>query len=509
MSRCILLKLPEAVSRLVLVEWLSIYELPELDSAFCDRELRDHFLTLAYSPYTVFTDALTQNSFYVDLDTMLVWLAVRKAHVAAIVINDELLRRHDLLLALLTVSGEAISWVKISSYSSDTADSSQQALFDIARCCPNVQHIDLQVASTGNGAILWDEHLVELTRSCRKIIDLSLCYTHLSEHGLATVFKNCACLQRISIRTRDQIIPADIAITSLKAVNCGYYCFRMSDGVLFAIGQRCAILETLTLFGQKGNHHVSDVGVRAILQGCPLLREIDVEYAEGISDDLRVELARRCSMTFLYFGGWLGINDQLAQRVLKVSPNLTVLRCVDTCDWLTDATLAVCAQHCPLIEDVTLPRCPLITNAGVRTLVSSLASKLRSVHLQNCLHLSEDALLAVAEHCPLLNKVVCSLDVSDAAVMKLAECCSGLSCVTLLDAHVGGVGLAALTIHCSTLAELHFFNCPFITTEGVRVRDVVTGCPRLKEITLPIRLNGEQLQLVEQKQHRNLIVRYT
>jgi hypothetical protein len=183
-----------------------------------------------------------------------------------------------------------------------------------------------------------------------------------------------------------------------------------------------------------------------------------------------------------------------------------VLRCVDTCDWLTDATLAVCAQHCPLIEDVTLPRCPLITNAGVRTLVSSLASKLRSVHLQNCPHLSEDALLAVAEHCPLQDKVVCSLDVSDAAVVKLAECCSGLSCVTLLDAHVGDVGLAALATHCPTLAELHLCKCPFITMEGVR--NAVAGCPRLKEITLPIRLNGEQLQLVEQEQHRNLIVRY-
>jgi hypothetical protein len=33
--------------------------------------------------------------------------------------------------------------------------------------------------------------------------------------------------------------------------------------------------------------------VRAVLQGCPLLRETDVEYASDIIDRLRVKLVKR------------------------------------------------------------------------------------------------------------------------------------------------------------------------------------------------------------------------
>jgi hypothetical protein len=41
---------------------------------------------------------------------------------------------------------------------------------------------------------------------------------------------------------------------------------------------------------------VIDDGVRAVLQGCPLLRETDVEYASDIIDRLRVKLVKRREM---------------------------------------------------------------------------------------------------------------------------------------------------------------------------------------------------------------------
>jgi hypothetical protein len=69
----------------------------------------------------------------------------------------------------------------------------------------------------------------------------------------------------------------------------------MSDEVLIAIGQRCAKLETLQMFElaeYRRVYAVTDLGVRAVLQGCPLLRETDVEYATGISGELRTELVR-------------------------------------------------------------------------------------------------------------------------------------------------------------------------------------------------------------------------
>jgi hypothetical protein len=38
---------------------------------------------------------------------------------------------------------------------------------------------------------------------------------------------------------------------------------------------------------------VTDAGARAVLQGCPRLRNTDVEYAIGISHPLRLELIKR------------------------------------------------------------------------------------------------------------------------------------------------------------------------------------------------------------------------
>jgi hypothetical protein len=50
------------------------------------------------------------------------------------------------------------------------------------------------------------------------------------------------------------------------------------------------------------------------------------------------------------------MDDELAQSVVKVCPNLTEFGCWH-CEWLTDATLAVVAQHCPQLREVTLCCC--------------------------------------------------------------------------------------------------------------------------------------------------------
>jgi hypothetical protein len=68
-------------------------------------------------------------------------------------------------------------------------------------------------------------------------------------------------------------------------------------------------------------------------------------HAAGISDELRVVPARWCSFTPLALSNWLGMSDELSHAVLKVSPALKELDLYG-CEWLTNATLAVCALHC-------------------------------------------------------------------------------------------------------------------------------------------------------------------
>jgi hypothetical protein len=103
------------------------------------------------------------------------------------------------------------------------------------------------------------------------------------------------------------------------------------------------------------------------------------------------------------FAQWRDMSEELAQGVLSVSPNV-----VDAdfrrCGWLTDATLTICAEYCPLVEDIVLVDCPRATTYGVRVLVSALGSRVRSVDLRGCHQLSAGAVLAIAEHCPLLER---------------------------------------------------------------------------------------------------------
>jgi F-box/leucine-rich repeat protein 2/20 len=202
----------------------------------------------------------------------------------------------------------------------------------------------------------------------------------------------------------------------------------VTDAVLVAVGERCAKLERLAIFSSMSNANtssVTDVGVSAVLQGCPLLCNVDVQYAGGISTELRVELARRCNFTTLTLCHWDNISDELAQGLLTVSPNLTALDCGD-CFWLSDDTLAVCAQHCLLLKSISIKRCPEVTTAGLTALVSNVGHYLSTVNLGDCSQLGDEIVLAIAEHCPRLTEILCPPSVSAAAVATLVRSCPSL-----------------------------------------------------------------------------------
>jgi hypothetical protein len=197
------------------------------------------------------------------------------------------------------------------------------------------------------------------------------------------------------------------------------------------------------------------------------------------------------------------MHDTLAVGLLKVSPNLTTLNCEGCSGYLSDATLAACAQHCPLVHTVVLHKCCYLTNSGVRVLVSSLANTLRCVKLQQCCQLSDDAVQAIAEHCPLLEEITCTMNVSDAAVVKLAEGCPELRKVQLQTSEMSDAWLTALATQCPKLKELHLGSCPHVTTKGICT--LLRCCSLLKELSLPRHLRGLSLLRPDANVHGVLI----
>jgi hypothetical protein len=217
-------------------------------------------------------------------------------------------------------------------------------------------------------------------------------------------------LEDLEVHSINGDLPAEIALPSLKTISTNH----MTDTVLIAIGQRCAKLESLMMFGwsqSKDKYPVTHVGVRAVLEGCPLLRDTDVKYAVGITTELRSKL------TTLRACDWPDIDDALAQEMLKVSPEL---QCIDVerATWVTDTTLVVCALHCPLLESVTVRGCTQLTKAGVCAPIAKVGSTLRSISVGCCGLVTDEAVLAIA--CP------CPPNTSDAATATLAQGCSNL-----------------------------------------------------------------------------------
>jgi hypothetical protein len=333
----------------------------------------------------------------------------------------------------------------------------------------------------------WDGILASLLRSCTRLATLDLDCGPVSDKGLGAALRHCASLVELRLRGINVHIPADVAIPSLSQLDMRS-CI-VTDAVMVAISKTCTNMRNLYLFAHWDANRVlsiTDAGVLAVLVGCPRLQNTDVEYAVSISRELRIELAKRSNYTEMRFQGWPNIDNRLAQEVLEVSPSLVLLECRETgSPWgLSNATLAVCAQHCPLLELILLQDCKSITAEGFLLLVGA-GNKLRKVHLAGCQQLGEEAVLAIAEHCPRLKMCFFTgmKPVSDAAVVKLAEVCPLLTDVTVPFSSMCDTSLIALATHCADLHTLRLSSSAKITMQAVRT--VAGRCLSMRNISLP------------------------
>jgi hypothetical protein len=479
-----LFRLPDVLARLIL-DWLGLKYVVQLDSALCNSTFRSQFYCLAYSQHTTFT--LSPHGQYKDFTAIMRWATLRNVKLDGFYLLQQCIS-DELLQSFIALSGSAVRWVASPPVGRAECCVRQQILTDIATRCPHIQTVVVR----GEQIEDWGECLILLTKTLTKLTHLSLTEVAISRVQLATILTHCTQLEGLDLWSNNTVIPAEVALPTLRSLMTYSDC--LSDEVLITIGQRCAKLETLHMFKPSrwtaDPHRITEVGVRAVLQGCPLLRDTDVEEAGGISSELRLELTRRRCFTDLRLDRWKDLTEDLALEILKVSPSLTNLNCKSLAE-LTDAVLVVCAQHCPLLESITLEDCTWMTNDGVRALVSCLGSKLREVRLGSHIQLSDDAVLAVAQHCPRLEQVSCPRLTLNTTVVKLAKACPRLTHVYLCDTKVSDVGLTALATHCVHLKEVYLYDCWGVTMYGVRT--LATHSKQLTKLALNISLSHHKL----------------
>jgi hypothetical protein len=422
----ILLRLPEVISRQVLTEWLLFMHMVKLDTAVCNYKTREKYLNLAYGRDTTFTMESSRQE--QKLNSLLNWAVSRNAQLDGIHLAGKHNCSDGLLERFLTMTGPTVRWIDSCGERGRHGVCSaqrQQLLLEIADACPNIRTLKIQDL---DGTVLWDESLIDLTRKLQQLTSLELFGVGHSKQGLASALNNCRCLKALLVGSVHPVLPVEVALPSMEVIVAGSD--NMTDAVLLAMGERCAKLEKLVMFTTMSSiniHSVTDAGVRAVLQGCPLLCKTDAEYAGGISIELRVELARRSNFTTMTLRQWYNMSPPLAQGLLSVSPNLTELN-LSGCSWLTDATLARCAQHCPPLETFVMRGCGTVNHVGVRALVSKVGSTLRTIDLDGCSRLGDETIQAIAEHCPLLRQITYPPNVTAAADAFLNRGCPLLLC---------------------------------------------------------------------------------
>jgi hypothetical protein len=439
----LVLDIPADIFAQLLTRWLQLGSVVHLDSAFCNTSERTDFLAAAYGGHFTFIISDAEPRY----ERSFSWCLTRNVKVDGILVLSSQTYKQ-----FLSIMGPYLRWAVVRVQNEDC----RFAVLDIVQWCPNIQSLSIEPpASLDGGTIIsWSECLLRVIQSCQHLRTLHLTDMPLSTSSLTRALGYCGKLSQLTIACPRgpgpsyRVTPSSLSHLDIR------YCGRAADTLMLAIAKNCPTLKSLFVFYRST---ITDIGVRAVLQGCPLLRETDVEYATGISRELRTELARRVDFTELSFDDtskWIDLDEGMLLDLLLVSPALTSLSIFDP-PWATDTALALCAEHCPPLSELKVFKYHGITATAVLPFFKR-GLTLRSIHLIVDLKPADELVLAIAEHCPHLEALyLLQSEVSDAAVAVVADRCTRLQTLFLQDCFgVTMVGVHALAEHCSELRAL-------------------------------------------------------
>jgi hypothetical protein len=312
MSSLNLLSYPEDLSKTVFVQWLTLKSIVQLDSAFCSATKRPRFWSIANGQECIYVVPFKRKT-----ASVVHWSISRKAKVNGVDIDSLALHDHAKQTEFLTVNHSSLRWI---SYSQEHENKNSAAvLLEVATTCHNILKLDLQCITIHSKGDPLSGAILELAES-NNLTTFKLA-SKISPPALLQILERCNSLTDLIVLhagpAQDTLLPPQAAIPTLTYLCTDYV---ISDATLIAIGSTCLQLKSLQVYGDlhSTRHPVTDKGVAALLQGCLLLRHTNLYIAWTGSDNMRVELAKRCPTKSLFEGYWRGLSDVLAQRVLAV-----------------------------------------------------------------------------------------------------------------------------------------------------------------------------------------------
>ncbi len=375
----ILLDLPSELCVEVLCRWLDLKTLVQLDSANCNHEIRSALLRLYASSHCVVASLVE-----FDGKEIANWFLSRKLQISS--------------LAISKYSPELVKYSR-SHFSSirHVACLIPDAVKVVGMCFRNLVSLTYRsslVAPELSDMLWWNVNLQEFRLENVHQIDAehfdALCLPHLrvlslkgticGDEKVNAIIATTRVLQKIEIG--DSIKVTDNGMISVAQVcpqlqSFGLRALSISDGALLQLAQLCSCLTSLDL---SYNRAITDLGVRAIAENLPKLRQISICYCNNLTDasidhltqyrastlevlhatglptvrvDVCIALLQKC--THLHS---LSLDCDLNPHCAEVVPHMGNLHKLVVYSLLSDKALSLIAQHCKKLRKLGIyPYC--------------------------------------------------------------------------------------------------------------------------------------------------------
>jgi len=254
-------------------------------------------------------------------------------------------------------------------------------------------------------------HMAQIAAHCQDVetLDFADCGPGITDEVVIAAASGMHKLKNVNLYSCQVITNASLVALSSHCphiIKADFsYCRQITDEGLISFTQGCLLIEDLKLYYVD---EITDLGIKAIANGCRFtLKSLNVSWCNLITDESIKLLAQQCSL------------------LQKID--------ISYCDRLTDVALKHLANLCPALSDVNIHGSRRMTDEAVIHLVRTRGSSIRFLYIGSCPLLTDLSVIAIADNCPHLVKLDCSLidNITDMSVMRLAEGCKELTHVNL------------------------------------------------------------------------------
>ncbi|XP_024391687.1 EIN3-binding F-box protein 1 isoform X2 [Physcomitrium patens] len=285
----------------------------------------------------------------------------------------------------------------------------------------------------------------------------------------------------------------------------------VTDSGLIAIGNCCAALRSLTLWGCD---NITDFGLAAIGSGCRLLQKLDIMKCPMVGDRGLQEIARGCPLlSTVSIDSCSNVGDASLKALGTWSASLTSFS-VTSCSMVGSAGISAVALGCNKLKKLKLEKvrlsnkgliamgenCKSVTSMKLANLgwcteegfigffEGSGLKRLKSLLITACPGMTDVSLEVVGKVCQDLKLCVLSQcqSVTDKGLQSFLQCCVCLDSLQLERCHAitnGGV-LTALVQGKGNLRTLNLSKCHGLWNEEKRANEVSLECLSLKTLNV-------------------------